>query len=397
MCDSPIGHVSSGLENQDWTAGVDLPRMRQQRKERARALMLKHGFDALLLYDAANIRYVSSTVAGISAQGSRFCLLPGDNDPIVWEIGCDAGRELQSAPWLHGRVRQAIPLRFAPEEVALEWAADIKRTLKEEGLSDPLVGVDTYTPKMMNALDAVGIKYADASKVLFEARMIKNADEIECCRQSIALAEGCFDIAQTMMRPGVRERDLQAEMAHYLYRFGAEGMAVIASGDHTNPYWRRTLNDRMFRPGDLVIIDRIHALNGYPCDYVRTFVVGDKATPKQGDLHKECYDYMYSAIDIIKPGVTTVEVAEKLHEAEDYSEFTLQFGHGIGLSIHEPPYITLMSKYDPVVLEPNMTLAVETFVGEGKQGVRLEENLVVTETGFEIMSRYPFDSRLSGH
>src|SRR5215218_9104979 len=100
--------VSFGLENQDWTAGVDMPRMRHARKERARELMRRNGFDALVLYDAANIRYVSSTVAGISAQGSRFCLLPGDKEPIVWEIGCDAGRELVSAPWLNSRVRHAI-------------------------------------------------------------------------------------------------------------------------------------------------------------------------------------------------------------------------------------------------------------------------------------------------
>ena len=129
---------------------------------------------------------------------------------------------------------------------------------------------------------------------------------------------------------------------------------------------------------------------------MRTFLVGDKATQKQKDLHKACYDYMYSAIDIVKPGVTTVEIAEKLHEKEDYSEFTLQFGHGIGLAVHEPPYITLMSKYDPVTIEPNMVLAIETLVGEGSEAVRLEENLVVTETGFEILSLYPYDAKLTG-
>lgn len=388
--------TSFGLDNQDWTAGVDMPRMRRERTERARAMMKKHGFDALLLYDPANIRYASSTVAGISAQGSRFCVLPGDNDPIVWEIGCDAGRELVSAPWLNGRVRHAIPLRFAPLEVAKQWAIDLKRVLKEEGLDDPLVGVDAPTPKMTQALDHAGIRFKDAAHVLFEARMIKTIDEIECCRQSIALAEPCFDIAQSMMRPGVRERDIQAAMSDILCRYGAEGYAVIASGDHTNPYWRRTLNDRALRPGDLVIIDRIHTLNGYPSDYVRTFLVGDRATQTQKDLHKACYDYMYSAIDIVKPGVSTVEVAEKLHEPEDYSEFTLQFGHGIGLAVHEPPYITLMSKYDPTILQPNMVLAIETFVGEGKDGVRLEENLLVTETGFEILSLYPYDAKLTG-
>ena len=87
--------------------------------------------------------------------------------------------------------------------------------------------------------------------------------------------------------------------------------------------------------------------------------------------------------------MTTAEIAEKLHEAEDYSEFTLQFGHSIGLAVHEPPYITLMSKFEPVVIEKDMVLAIETYVGEGQEGVRLEENLVVTDKGFEILSRYP--------
>ena len=192
--------TSFGLDNQDWTTGIDMPRMREQRKERARKLMKQHGFDALLLYDAANIRYVSSTVAGISAQGSRYCLLPGDNDPIVWEIGCDAGRDLLSAPWLNGRVHHAIPLKYAPvhsaKESADSSACSRRRTRRSAGRrrrahAENVDGFGVGRHQVQGC-------FARSSRT----RAVKTVDEIECCRQAIALAEPCFDAARAVDAPG---------------------------------------------------------------------------------------------------------------------------------------------------------------------------------------------------
>jgi Xaa-Pro dipeptidase len=144
-----------------------------------------------------------------------------------------------------------------------------------------------------------------------------------------------------------------------------------------------------------VIIDKVHYYNGYGCDYVRTFLCGDKATPLQKDLYKRCLDYLYEGINEVKPGNTTGDVARKWHEPEDCTECTLDFGHGVGLDTHEYPFISFMSKQDPIEIKPDMVLALEVFLGDPatKQGVRLEENLIVTEKGYEIISKYPFEEK----
>lgn len=171
---------------------------------------------------------------------------------------------------------------------------------------------------------------------------------------------------------------------------------ICAAGEHTNPYWRIFGTDKVLAKGDLVIIDRVHSFNGYACDYVRTFLCGNKATKGQKKAFQECYQKLYAAINMIKPGNTTAQVAEKLEEKEDYSEITIKYGHGMGLDAHEHPHITFLSKRHPVTIKTNMIFAVETFISdeEDKQGVRLEENLIVTDKEYEIISKYPFDERL---
>jgi len=190
---------------------------------------------------------------------------------------------------------------------------------------------------------------------------------------------------------------VQGEMIRVLAGQGCDWVrGICAAGEHTNPYWRIFGTDKVLARGDLVIIDRVHSLNGYACDYVRTFLCGDRATEGQKRAYRECHRQLYAAINMIKPGNTTAQVAEKLGEKEDYSEITIKYGHGMGLDAHEHPHITFLSKKQPVTFKPNMVFAVETYVpdDEGKQGVRLEENLIVTEKGYEIISKYPFEEKL---
>ena len=114
-----------------------------------------------------------------------------------------------------------------------------------------------------------------------------------------------------------------------------------------------------------------------------------KATAKQKDLYKQCSERLQATLDQVKPGNTTADVQAKLRDPEDYSETTIHFGHGIGLDTHEWPYVTTSSSKDPVVLEKNMTMAFETYAHDDSQGVRLEQNILITDQGYTLLSTYP--------
>ena len=384
-----------GLQNVDWEERWNPERIRKERLSRAREIMKKHGIDALLCFTPANIRYITGT-RGITLPAlHRHCLLLKEEDPILFEFGGDYGRVKQNAPWLGDRLKVGVPIYLATEEVAQAWAKDLRKLLREGGCEK--LAIDSLTFKIERALQKAGIDYTDASPIMAEARMIKTKDEIECIKLSVSLAELAFESAKNFIRPGVKECEVQGEMIRILANCGCDWVrGICAAGEHTNPYWRIWGTDKVIAQGDLIIIDRVHSLNGYACDHVRTFLCGNRARKSQKKAFRTCLEKLYAAIEMIKPGNTTAQVAEILEEKEDFSEITIKYGHGLGLDAHEHPHITFLSKKNPVTIEENMVFAVETYVAdeETKQGVRLEENLVVTEKGYEIISKYPFDERL---
>jgi len=380
----------------DWQEQVNFDRMRKERLEKVREVMRKRDLEAIIAFLPDNIRYITGARGIAVPKVWRYCVLVREEEPILFELGGDMGRVKENAPWLEGRIFPSIPVHFASNEGTKAWAKAIKEILERSKAKGKL-GLDSVSFRVMKALEAEGLSFVDGGPIMMEARVIKTQDELKCLRISVGTAEVAFAIATEMIKPGVRDCDVQAEMSRALNSIGCETLfGVFASGEHTNPYWRCFLTDRRIRKGDLVIIDKVHYYNGYGCDYVRTFLCGDKATPAQKDLYKKCLDYLYEGIDEVKPGNTTGDVAQKWREPEDYTECTLDFGHGLGLDTHEYPFISFMSKKEPVEFKPNMVLALEVYMGDQgiRQGVRLEENLIVTERGYEIISLYPFEEKL---
>lgn len=386
----------------DWEERVNFERLRIERMERVRKLLKEQGFEAIIAFDPSNIKYTTGTFGGGLTRLQGACsILARSGDPVLFEIGGDIGRQKECAPWIKD-IRPAIPLAFAPLPYVEKWATNVKNVLKDLGVADGRVGIDRIPAggmRTINTLKQAGIPVEEC-QIMKNAREIKTVEEIKCIKLAVMLAEPAFQVAYETIKPGVTEAYVQAKMNFVLLKMGCTtvGIGPIASGEHTNPYWRRYTNDKIIRYGDLVIKDCVHEWNGYWCDYVRTFLCGSHATKNQKELYKKCYDHLYSAINIIKPGVTTAEIDEKLADAEDFSDYTLQYAHGIGLDFWEWPVVSAFSKSFPERIEKNMVLAVETWDGyegsDGKYGVRLEENLVVTETGVEIISKYPHDERL---
>ncbi len=385
----------------DYEERVNFSRLRQSRLEKSRQILDDFGVEVLIAFDANNIRYITGSFGNPSPTlaAARYCLLAKNHEPILFELGGDVERQKVCAPWLEGRIRPSVPLTFLPRTMTGEWGASIKKVLKELGIPTNVIALDRLDFRLQEEAQQVGLEIVSDGGAMMEARRVKMTDEIECIRLSVALADSALDIIQRSIRPGVRECDIQGDVLRDLTRnccWLYAGGGNFASGDHTHPYWRLLFTDRILHDGDLVIIDRVHNHNGYGCDYVRTFLVGDRATDRQKELYKQCYDSMMAGINAVKPGCTTGDIASQWNEPEDFSETTLDFGHSVGMSTHEPPFITASSKKHPVPIEPNMVLAIETYVGENGQGVRLEENLIVTETGYEIISKYPHEPKLVG-
>jgi Xaa-Pro aminopeptidase len=390
----------------DWQARVDFDRLRRDRLARARMMMDEQDLGALVCFVGENVRYLTGVYQGNWKNNIfiRYAVLPRDGEPILFET---AGSDLEcakiDAPWLNGNIRPAITWKWAEtaeEMMSNRMAESIVSALRESGVEHERVGIDIYDPSAAAAFERAGITTTSAWPTMSAARVVKTPDEIECLKISSAFGDSSFwKIENEWLKPGVREADITAEVNKFLYENGFDFVydIIVASGGNTSPY-RRWHTDKMIRLGDLVIIDQ-NAIGpgGYFVDFVRCFKVGKKWTPKEKDLYKECHESMYAAIEMMKAGNTTADVAAKFpkYADDEYGTVTLQqFAHSIGLSLYEGMWISRAYSLDyPVELKENMYFACETFAGHPglEQTVRLEENLLVTKDGPIVFTKYPFD------
>ncbi|MSO42522.1 MAG: aminopeptidase P family protein [Solirubrobacterales bacterium] len=389
----------------DWQARVDFDRLRRDRLARAREMLEKQDLGAVVCFVGENVRYITGVFQGNWKNNIfiRYCVLPRNGDPVLFET---AGSDLEcakiDAPWLEGNIRPAITWKWAEtaeEMMAEKMANSILDVLKENGVEKEKIGVDIADPSAVAAFEKVGIQTTSAWPVMSAARVRKTPDEIECLKISSAWGDTSFwKIENEWLKPGVKESYITAKVNEYLYEAGFDFVydIIVASGGNTSPY-RRWHTDKVIRQGDLVIIDQ-NAVGpgGYFVDFVRCFKVDGEMSQKEQDLYKECYESMYAAIEQMKAGNTTADVAAKFptYADDEYGTVTLQqFAHSIGLSLYEGMWISRAYSLDyPVELEEGMYFACETFAGHPglEQTVRLEENLLVTKDGPVIFTKHPF-------
>ena len=388
-----------------WEERVRFDRLREERLARISRLLADSSLGALLCFDMTNIRYITATHIGTWAQDklNRFCLLPQNDQPIMWDFGSAARHHQLYNPWLSdGRSRAGIStLRGAmsPESGRAEnVASKIRTELEQRGLLGEPVGVDAVEPAVLFALQAQGIEVVDGQQLMQQARVIKTRDEITLLNQACAMVDAAYEELYRAMRPGMRENECVGLVNKVLYDMGSEfveGVNAI-SGERCNPH-PHVYTDRALRPGDPAYFDILHSFMGYRTCYYRTFAVasGSKALV---DAYKRCRYYLDAAIALIKPGATTGEVASVWPRAEEFgfsdeeAAFALQFGHGVGLSIWEKPIFSrLVSLEHPEEIKEGMVFALETFwpASDGWSAARIEEQLVVTADGCEVITRFP--------
>jgi Xaa-Pro aminopeptidase len=318
----------------------------------------------------------------------------------MWDFGSAARHHKLFNPWLGDeRSRAGIStLRGSVKGRAEAVAEKIKVELEQRNLLGDPVGIDVVELPVLHALQDAGVTVVDGQALMQDVRKLKTEDEIVLLNTACAMVDAAYEELFRAMKPGMRENECVALVNRVLYELGSEHVEGVnaISGERCSPH-PHVFTDRMLRPGDPAYFDILHAYNGYRTCYYRTFAVGS-ASRAQVDAYKRCRDVLDRAIAMIRPGVSTAEVVAEFPEAREFgfpdeeAAFALQYGHGVGLSIWEKPIFSRLVSFDhPEVVEQGMVFALETFwpADDGWSAARIEEQLVVTADGSEVITRFP--------
>lgn len=402
--------VEAGYAASDCIAQtLDPKRLRAERLANVRAMMAGQGLDAVLLFDPYNQRYAtgSRNMFGYFLRNStRYIFVPAEGNVILFEYPGSA----HISTWLE-TIDEARPSKTVFAAVngrdhltVKPFAEEIAELVREGTGKGGRIGLDRCFHTIALALEAEGLEVTDCLQNLLDTRRIKTPDEAQCLALSMAATEAAVADVEDAVRPGITENELFAKMVHGVLARGGEFVEtrLLSSGPRTNP-WFNEACDRSVRPGDLVALDTdTIGVNGYYADMSRTFFCGKgQPTGYQKSLYRMGLEQIQHNTDILKPGMTFREIAEKAWPIPEkfYDQRYPSIIHGVGMH-GEKPIVAHAGDLDRYtgegVLEPGMVVSVESYVGEpgAADGVKLEDQFLVTETGVAAMSRYPYEERL---
>jgi len=407
MSEFPVAtSPSPGIMGVDWENRVDFEGLRQYRLGKVRRMLEEFDLGAVLLFETSNIRYATATQIGYWAfnKGERWALVTREGRPKIWDFGSAAKAHRLQLPHMYDNKNSVggntgLQGAIGPETGLHDRAVrEIKGFLEDAGVAEEKLGVDMAETAVLIALQQAGLNIVDGQQAMMRAREIKSNDEITLLTQACAMVDGVYQDIFEMLKPGVRESDVVG-MAHArLFEMGSEFVEAINSiaGERCSPH-PHVFSDRLIRPGDQAYFDIIHVFNGYRTCYYRTFVVG-RATQAQHDAFKQSREWMDAAIDLVKPGNTTDQIAKVWPEAHEFGfedemdAFGLQFGHGVGVGLHERPIISRLNSLEtPVEIKEGMLFALETYApaADGRSAARIEEEVVVTADGCKVITLFP--------
>jgi Xaa-Pro dipeptidase len=401
-----------GYANLEWKRGIDWDAVRTYRLARVREAMARHELGAMLLMYDENVRYVTSTLTpgwNRLKPGLRYAVVVEGREPILYEQG-DIGIHIRAhSPWLPPEnVRHSFAWIKGAAGAASAMQVDkfttaLLHDLEDAGVRDRPIGVDFIDINMMRAFERAGITWTDGMTPMMEARAIKSPDEQNALRIVGSMCDALHYEMSRFLKPGLTENQVAAFGFEYLYSFpGVEDVedVIVSSGPNAWPNWRN-FSDRIIRPGELVIID-VAALtwNGFKSCVYRTYCVGGRPTDEMRRYYDEALRWLRDSIDAVRPGATTRDIASVWPSAmdtwgyadEDEAAANL-WGHGLGLAQYDQPVISRIWSLDhPIEIQPGMVFALETQHGKVHEfGVRLEEMLIVNETGHELITSFPID------
>lgn len=404
------GDLAEAEWRQAGIAAPDLSAMRQYRLARIRAELKRRDYAGALLYDPINIRYATDSTnmqLWVAHNPTRHCFVATEGPVVLFDyFSCE---HLSDHAGIADEVRPAISFMYMyggelSDRRAARWAAEIADLVKAHGGGNARLAVDHLNPEGAAALARLGISVGSGEAVMEQARLIKSPDEIRAMRRSIVACEAAMGEMEMAMRPGMSENELWAELHRGNIARGGEWIEtrLLSSGPRTNP-WFQECSSRVIESGDLVAFDTdLIGPYGYCADLSRTWLCGPgPAGAEQRALFRIAVDQIEHNANLLRPGISFRELVES-SATPPADCFPTRYGvlyHGVGLADEYPtlPHARDWTDDTPDgVLKPGMVLCVESYIGRlgGREGVKLEDQVLITDTGSEILSSYPLDDRL---
>jgi Xaa-Pro aminopeptidase len=399
------------LDRAPESEGIDLKAVRLYRLGRVRSQMAQYGVDAVILSDSINIRYATGTrnmqVFSMRNAPSRYLLLTA-NRSILFEF--TGALHLAEGYDTVDEVRLAKTASFVAagpniDEKEKSWAAEMAELVTElVGKQNATLGLERLNANAAIALSDLGLNIVDAQRPVEMARAIKSSEEVKCIVASLRATEVAVGKLRDAIRPGLTENELWAVMHKSVIEQNGDYFEtrLLSAGQRTNPWYQESANNKI-QENELVALDTdVVGCHGYYSDFSRTFHSGpDAPSAGQRELYRFAYEQVHHNMGILRAGMTFREYADKAWDIPDrfYANRYFLSAHGCGMT-GEYPYLYHRGDFPDAgydgVIEAGMVLCVESYIGEegGSQGVKLEQQVLVTETGIELLSKFPFEESL---
>ncbi len=393
--------------------GLECPQldgMREFRLQRLVAELQRQDLGGIVLFDPLNIRYATDTTnmqLWITHNPARACFVSASGYVVLFDFhSCE---HLSDHLPLVREVRGGASFFYFESgprgaEHADHFAAQIDELMRSHAGSNRRLAVDKIEIAGLRALEKAGFEVFEGQAVTELARLIKGEEEIRAMRCSIAACEAAMYEMEAAIEAGKSENEIWSVLHAGNIKRGGEWLEtrIFSSGPRTNP-WFQESGPRIISDGELLALDTdMVGVYGICCDISRTWLCGDvEPTAEQKRLYQVSYEHIMTNMELLRPGVTFSEITKKAHRLPD-SCVPNRYGvvmHGVGLC-DEYPSIRYREDYDAHgydgVIEPGMVLCVEVYCGEkdGHEGVKLEDQVLITEDGYENLTHYPFEERL---
>ncbi|NIA72311.1 aminopeptidase P family protein [Pelagibius litoralis] len=398
------------LDRAPESEGIDLAAVRLYRQKRVRAEMARYAVDAVILSDPVNIRYATGTrnmqVFSQRNAASRYLLLTADKSILFEFTGC---LHLAEGYETVDEVRPATTASFVaagPHIAKREssWAAEMNDLIVGLAGRGATVGLERLNAGAAIALKELGLNIVDAQQPVEMARAIKSPEEMKCVQASLRATETAVGKLNEAVRPGLTESQLWSVLYKSVIEQNGDycETRLLNTGQRTNPWFQETAG-KVIGENELIALDTdVVGCHGYYSDFSRTFHAGPVTpTEAQRDLYKTAYEQVHHNMGILKPGMSFRDYADRAWDIPEkyYANRYYLSAHGCGMT-GEYPYLYHHGDFSDAgydgIIEPGMTLCIESYIGEdrGPEGVKLEQQVLITQTGVELLSRFPFEDSL---